>query len=653
MLLLACTWFSAFADAERQPHGIKSIVDNAVMEGVGFERIELFTPAKVDKLPFLDDYDAFELKSYVFDYLFNSSHKYIIVPLTINGKQVYLQLVRREIFTDDVKFTVSNDKGKGQYDMSVQVKDLGIHYYGVVVGEEEQSIASLSIFDGQVYGLISSPSIRNAAINKLRKSDEDKVHIIYQDTDIPQDILKLMNKSPCEFKRGSANEMPTPEARSTGIVASKCITYFLEVNYSIYHNMSSNINKARAYSIALFAQSASIYLNEEIFIKLASMNVWTTSSPYDAYTLSIDRLAEFKVVWGGGIPANVGILLDLEGQGGVIESTPNGFLNLWNTSETFCEDHKNRMGFVGFLNLSESLPDDGYNYYLPQYVWSVKVFCHENGHIFGSGHTHDCCWNGTSYTKIDDCGVYSEGPACTGGTNPPPGEGTIMSYCDDIGIGVSFFLGFGPQPGNRIRSVISGADCLDGCSISCPYSYTLFEHAGPLLNTLGTWQANYFITASDLAYNLTNPGHHLEYKAGHYIFLNGEIPSAFEVKVTSEGAYFIAEIDGCDLDEYLAGENATNEEEEKSSLHLVNKLNSDKQIVYPNPTSGAFTVQMTKKGNYSIKIVDMVGAVVYRGDMKNEQKKVIVLSSNLASGNYTIHINGPDITHVEKLTIVR
>jgi hypothetical protein len=89
------------------------------------------------------------------------------------------------------------------------------------------------------------------------------------------------------------------------------------------------------------------------------------------------------------------------------------------------------------------------------------VVTHEIGHNLGSSHTHACVWNGNN-TAIDGCGPtagYSEG--CTAAL---PVAGTIMSYCHLVsGVGIDFNLGFGPQPGDRIRSEVYNAPCLAAC----------------------------------------------------------------------------------------------------------------------------------------------------------------------------------------------
>ncbi|MBK8920866.1 MAG: hypothetical protein IPM81_05065 [Saprospirales bacterium] len=106
---------------------------------------------------------------------------------------------------------------------------------------------------------------------------------------------------------------------------------------------------------------------------------------------------------------------------------------------------------------------------VPTYSWTVEVVTHEIGHNLGSQHTHACAWNGNN-TAIDGCGPaagYSEG--CNAAL---PTAGTIMSYCHLVsGVGIDLNLGFGPQPGDRIRNEVYNAACLAACGGGGPCSY--------------------------------------------------------------------------------------------------------------------------------------------------------------------------------------
>jgi hypothetical protein len=132
------------------------------------------------------------------------------------------------------------------------------------------------------------------------------------------------------------------------------------------------------------------------------------------------------------------------------------------------------------------------------YNWAVSVATHEIGHVLGSHHTHDCVWNNND-TQIDDCGnqhATEDGDNTTSANScyDPnskilPDEGTIMSYChqypDDLfsdGIGISFALGFGVQPGDRIRHRVNSCPFFDA-----PTDLAITTTLAPIAFT-GTYQ---------------------------------------------------------------------------------------------------------------------------------------------------------------------
>jgi hypothetical protein len=86
----------------------------------------------------------------------------------------------------------------------------------------------------------------------------------------------------------------------------------------------------------------------------------------------------------------------------------------------------------------------------------------------------------------------------------------------------------------------------------------------------------------------------------------------------------------------------------------VGDIVNNKNIkIYPNPTTGTFNIEMPQRGNYTIRVMNMLGSTVYEGNMADEQKKSIVLDNNLPPGNYTLHISGDGLRHVERITLTK
>lgn len=75
--------------------------------------------------------------------------------------------------------------------------------------------------------------------------------------------------------------------------------------------------------------------------------------------------------------------------------------------------------------------------------------------------------------------------------------------------------------------------------------------------------------------------------------------------------------------------------------------------VYPNPSNGSFSIDVPTAGKYQIKIVDMMGAIVYDKIVLGNSQTKINQQNELAHGNYIIRITGEGIKHIEKISIIK
>lgn len=190
----------------------------------------------------------------------------------------------------------------------------------------------------------------------------------------------------------------------------------------------------------LFNSVRRLYQAERIVIQLGSFFVWTTTDPYRSLTNMNTILTQF------GANRPVSSLTD-----NLIHLVSMRPTNLGGIAYTdvLCNNFV-RHAVTCILNQQVALPN---------YSWSVYGVAHEIGHNFGSKHTHWCGWqlpNGTT-GRIDSC--YAGEGSC--GSTTRPRRGTIMSYCHVGGFGIDFNQGFGPLPGNQMRTRLNAASCIE------------------------------------------------------------------------------------------------------------------------------------------------------------------------------------------------
>lgn len=349
----------------------------------------------------------------------------ISLQLPVNfTNRIELELVKVDIFTGDFKVT------RGYDDSELDV-DTGVHYRGIIKGDEH-SIAAISILDGEITGLISNDE-GNIVLGRLQDASANGKHIAYDDLNVftrreftcamPDDGIGYKRKD-LEYKWGGA--------RAVG----DCIRLYMEADYDIYQDKGSG---TAGYVSALMNEVITLYANESIASVVSQIVVWDTPSPYSSNSSS-GMLSDFQNNLGS-FNGDLGQLLSYQASGGIAA----GFSGICNN---------NSDNSLSFSNIQSSFSN------VPTYSWSVMVVTHEFGHLWGSRHTHACVWNGNN-TAIDGCAGATEGSCSLPGF--PSQGGTIMSYCHLQSVGINFNEGFGPQPGNVIRNSVANANCTAPC----------------------------------------------------------------------------------------------------------------------------------------------------------------------------------------------
>ncbi len=394
----------------------------------------------------------------------------LTVELPFKGKTITMDLVKADLFGENFQVN-SNDPSK------VTEIQIGVFYQGVV--RDENSIVTFSFFQDEFSAMITTDHATDNVIEAgfVRTNDNTSgIHVLYADADLKVDFSHPCMSETLEQYGISlekiAKNPPSPLEAEKALV--KCVTYFWETSYNMYQTYGTT-QAVTNYMTTIFNNFQVIYNNESVGSKLNQLYVWTSADPYgnDLNTFSSNR---------SGFGANLATLFSTTGGGGV------AWLDqLCGSNEYY------KHGFCG--SIGGNIPA------VPNYSWPINVSTHEVGHNLGSPHTHACTWSGGA---IDGCGPtagYSEG--CTAAL--PSGGGTIMSYCHLLSTGINFNNGFGPQPGNLIRSRVNSCITLtcetNGGGSTCASSFEPNEtQATAIAITSGTTNSAAISSATDIDY---------------------------------------------------------------------------------------------------------------------------------------------------------
>ena len=375
----------------------------------------------------------FKLQSNAIKQLLQQPAELLTLSIPVNGANpVELQLYKAKVMTDEFR-VMTSDGGDAEF-----AYEPGAYYWGIVKGDEH-SLAAIAVNKGEIMGFVSMDG-DNYTLGKLNES-KDGTHVFYKERD-----LKLTSDFECgtdDMLHDMGKEQPNIPAEKD---ANNCVKMYVEIDNDMVV-AKGGVTQATDYVLGAFSQVAILYANEAINFTVNEILAWNTTDPYTGPSTS-NYLDQFRNAKNGVYNGSLAHLVGTQGSGGIAYV------------DVLCNSYYG----VGYSDINLSYSN------VPTYSWTVEVLTHEIGHNLGSKHTHACVWNGNN-TAIDGCGPtagYSEG--CTA---PLPTKGTIMSYCHLVsGVGISFTAsnggGFGPQPGDRIRSEVYNAACLTSCPTSQP-----------------------------------------------------------------------------------------------------------------------------------------------------------------------------------------
>lgn len=378
---------------------------------------------------------------------------------TGDAAPMQLELIEQKVFSENSSVYKLEGNTKTKVDYTP-----GLSYTGIVKGKEH-SMASISIFNDFVMGVISDETGNYVLGSVLEAGQYTDNYILYNDND-----LKVLHNFKCsldgqedKFSRSAQNNAYNQEHSADNTdMATQAVRIYFEADYKMYQDFSSSTTNVANYIQGMYNSVITIYNNESIPSAISDIGVWSSVDPYRSLTDNEQILTKFGQNKRDNFAGNFAQLISTR------TDTDGGGIAWINTMcVPYQADGSGRYSFC-FI-------DATYNNY-PTYSWTVNVVAHELGHNYGSYHTHSCHWptNFSNTGAIDSC-FTAEG-SCFGSTRAR--TGTIMSYCHLTSGGINLALGFGPLPGDTIRLRYAQATCLTGITNSSerPVVYDLKQN---------------------------------------------------------------------------------------------------------------------------------------------------------------------------------
>lgn len=372
----------------------------------------------------------------------------LTLKLPVNGNEKSFELTKSRIFSDD--FVVKNEFGE------ILNLEVGTHYRGKVSGNPN-SVVVFTFTNDEIYGLVHD---QEGAFDLKKIDSENHTFSEVESKDnFTCGSLEIETEEdvPSTYSTNTVSQqLPLGLNPYVTTVANYCLRAFWEVDFDIY---SLHTGNTVSYITSLFNASSTLFENDGIYVVLSEIKVWTTGYAIFRNNVPVntnecgDVTVAYRNYYNQNlIPINGDFAHYLSYNFPLDGDVSNGGRCGASFVNGPCNTTRFAMSQIYYTDVAASSTI---------YSWNINVITHEQGHQFGSQHTHACVWNGNN-TAIDSC-AETEGN-CPNVGYPAPGGGTFMSYCHQVaGVGINFANGFGPQPQQRIVNSINAKTCLQSC----------------------------------------------------------------------------------------------------------------------------------------------------------------------------------------------
>lgn len=529
---------------------------------------------------------------------------------------IELELVKVDVLSDNFELKTSDGKTHALKQMNTPV-----FYRGVVKGNPN-SIASISLFEGEIIGLVSDDQ-GNYVLGKLGNQQQNQ-YALYNDKKLNEEFSFECSteRKPIDPILKSQIESSVQKSNAGGL---GCVKIYVECDNQMYRDHGSSIGSVTSYILALINNSAAIFQLENIKIELNYLFIWTGPDPHRNKDNTTELLNSFRPVIPNTNSDLYHFLTTRDVGGGI------AFIN-----QLVCGSGP----YAVSGNLGTRFD------YFPKTSWDVYVFTHETGHNLGSRHTHDCVWGPNGDQALDGC-ANSEGN-CPNGPIPSDG-GTIMSYCSEI----NFNKGFGDEPGALIRGLYSIA-YFRGCIGECDCD-NLISRRIPQFDRInissGIYTAKEKISSSG---RVTNSN--VVFRAGGYVILQ----PGFQA-LASNTSSFIAQVGNIvECDQALAlpspSEAISFIQDSIDQLSSTLPKTLSNLILAPNPFKNSTTINfyMEQSGKVSLVMYNIIGMEVYRSEQSfkaGDNQVNFENTQSLSPGIYYLYLKTANTTLTTEFVI--